>query len=468
MPFMNRPDRHIFSKPALFFALFLLVACFGVFGTSPAQANPKYASLVMDADTGTILHSRHADKKLHPASLTKVMTLMLLFDAMDSGRINLNTKLPVSTHAASMVPSKLGIPAGGYILVKDAIYALVTKSANDIAVAVAEGVGGSESRFASLMTSKARQIGMRHTTFKNASGLHDRRQVTTARDMALMAQHLIRQYGHHYHYFSTRSFKYKGQSFRNHNRLMSSYQGMDGLKTGYINASGFNLVASAVRNNRRLIGVVFGGRTSQSRNDHMAMLLDRGFEKIGSLRVAALKAPTPKEKPILTAHIAALASKTGNSQPSSSESGQTLRWALLSPSSGQAYAEAAGQGDMDPGFVQKMETGLSAVSAHSARSNAGFRGASLDTRTKISSAASGGWSVQIGAFTSRAQTDRALQGAVSKAPELLGRAQPLIVPTRSRSSNDWLFRGRFTGLSASQAQQACKALRDCIAIAPRG
>lgn len=213
----------------------------------------------MDASTGKILSQSNADKMLHPASLTKVMTLLMLFDAIDSGKIKLNDRIYMSRTAASMVPSKLNIPAGSYILVKDAIYALVTKSANDVAVAIAEKLGKTESRFAMMMTKKARQMGMNRTRFMNASGLHHPKQVTTARDMAKMGRYLIAIQPRYYRYFATQSFKYRGKSYRNHNRLLGQYNGMDGIKTGYIQASGFNLLASAKRRDKRLIGVVFGG-----------------------------------------------------------------------------------------------------------------------------------------------------------------------------------------------------------------
>ena len=264
-----------------------------------SKGNPKYASIVMDADTGVILSQRYADKVLHPASLTKIMTLVMAFEALDRGDIRLRDRIRISNRAASMVPSKLGLPAGSSIRVEDAIYALVTKSANDVAVALGEHIGGSESKFAAMMTARARDIGMRSTRFKNASGLHNKYQVSSARDMAGLARYVLQRYPHYYRYFSTKSFTYRGKTYRSHNRLMSSYKGMDGFKTGYINASGFNLVASAKRNGRRLIGVVFGGRTSKSRNAHMAQIMDAGFLRAGKIRMARAKPPKPQQKPTI-------------------------------------------------------------------------------------------------------------------------------------------------------------------------
>lgn len=277
--------------------------------------NPLYASIVVDSDTGVILHQANPDKKLHPASLTKVMTLLLLFDAMDAGKIRSNDFIKISRHAASASPSKLDLPAGSSIRVKDAILALVTKSANDIAIAVAEHVGGSEANFAKMMTARAHTLGMNNTIFRNASGLHNPGQVSTARDMAIMARYVINRYPDYYRFFSTKNFTYQGRTYANHNHLMKSYKGMDGMKTGFINPSGFNLVASAVRGNQRLIGVVFGGRSARSRDAHMKDLLDQAFRDVsrndpkiasakGTLGTVAMartetpvSVPTPERKP---------------------------------------------------------------------------------------------------------------------------------------------------------------------------
>jgi len=278
-------------------ALISMSACTSA-GAKSGKPNKKYASLVMDADTGIIISQRYADKRLHPASLTKMMTLLMVFEAIDRGELKKTDRAYVSKYAASMVPSKFYLKPGQYITIENGIYALVTKSANDVAVALAEKVGKTESRFANLMTRKARSIGMRNTTFKNASGLHNRAQVSTARDMATLARYMLQRYPHYYRYFSTRNFNYNGKSYRNHNRLMDSYKGMDGFKTGYIGAAGFNLVASARQNNRRLIGVVFGGRSSKTRNDHMREILDRGFRKARDIRTARiLNPPIPQAKP---------------------------------------------------------------------------------------------------------------------------------------------------------------------------
>jgi D-alanyl-D-alanine carboxypeptidase len=243
----------------------------------PETASARYASIVIDAKSGKVLHASNPDRRRYPASLTKMMTLYMLFDALDRGKLTINQRLKVSRRAQGMAPSKLGLKRGQSIKVKDAILALITKSANDVAVVVAEGLGRTEVKFAQMMTKKAGAIGMRKTRFRNASGLPNRRQVSTARDMAVLAQHLIDDFPQFYHYFGTQNFSYKRRSFRNHNNLLKNYPGVDGIKTGYIRASGFNLVASSKRHGRRLIGVVFGGKSAKSRDQHMRRLFERAF-----------------------------------------------------------------------------------------------------------------------------------------------------------------------------------------------
>lgn len=247
----------------------------------PSTAHAKYASLVMDADTGQILHSVNAETRNYPASLTKMMTLYLVFERLRDGRLKLNTPLKVTARASRQPPSKLGLKPGQTITVERAILALVTKSANDVASTVADNLGGGERKFALIMTAKAREIGMTKTTFRNSSGLPHRGQLSTAYDMAVLARRLLKDYPEYYSYFGRTKFSYHGKRYKNHNKLLTSYEGADGIKTGYIRASGFNLVASVKRDGRRLIGVVFGGKTSRIRNAHMKSLLDKGFRTIG-------------------------------------------------------------------------------------------------------------------------------------------------------------------------------------------
>lgn len=239
--------------------------------------NPPKAHIVVDAGTGAILEASNIDAPRHPASMTKIMTLMLLFDALDKGVLSLNDPVVFSSHAASRSPVKLGMRPGGTITVAQAIEALAIKSANDAAAAVAEKIGGTEEDFAALMTKKAKEIGMANTLFVNASGLPDERQITTARDMATLCQHLIRNYQKYYYAFSDQDFRFRGRTHRNHNGLLFTYKDTDGIKTGFVRASGYNLAASAVRNGHRLIGVIFGGRSSGERNRNMKKLLDESF-----------------------------------------------------------------------------------------------------------------------------------------------------------------------------------------------
>ena len=258
-----------------------------------------YAALIMDAETGRVLKAVEPDTPNYPASLTKMMTLYLVFDALQRKEWTLDKPLKVSARAARQPASRLGLPPGSSIAVKDAILALVTKSANDIATTVAEGMDKSERDFALRMTSMARKLGMKNTTFRNASGLFHRGQTTTARDMAILARALLRDFPQQYHYFATPAFTYKGQTHRNHNGLLESYDGLDGIKTGYINASGFNLVASATRGGRRLIGIVFGGQTATTRNRQMAQLLDAGFAMVsdGAATTEVAEFSPPPAKP---------------------------------------------------------------------------------------------------------------------------------------------------------------------------
>ncbi|WP_245624330.1 D-alanyl-D-alanine carboxypeptidase family protein [Belnapia moabensis] len=269
------------------------VTC-GIATTLPAQAqigSERYAAIVTDARSGNVLIAASPDEQRYPASLTKMMTVYLAFEALRDGRATLDTPIRVSGNSASMAPSRLGLTAGMTLTVEEAILALVTKSANDAASALGEFLGGgSEDRFAQLMTMKARALGMTRTTFRNASGLPDLDQVTTARDMALLGRRLMQDFPERYGFFSTPHFVFRGRTHWNHNRLLQEYDGADGIKTGYVNDSGFNLVASAQRDGVRLIAAVFGGQTSRERDRHMMALLDQGFSQMG-VAVAARRAP---------------------------------------------------------------------------------------------------------------------------------------------------------------------------------
>lgn len=266
-------------------------------GSKAPVYQPVYSSIVIDAHTGKVLQSEQADSITYPASLTKMMTLYLLFEAVESGKISANQKFKVSLHASKQSPSKLYLKPGDSISVRDALLALMTKSANDVAVVVAEGLAGTEANFANKMTHKARALGMNNTTFCNASGLPNLSQKTTARDMATLSLAIYKHYPRYYSFFRTKSFYYKGQNHTNHNHLLGKVPGVDGIKTGFIHASGFNLSASATRSGQRVIAVVLGGKTRLGRDKRVAELIEYGFQKIGGPRTKGV--PVPEERPAM-------------------------------------------------------------------------------------------------------------------------------------------------------------------------
>jgi len=243
------------------------------------SSSPKFASIIVDGNSGSVLQATSPDGIRHPASLTKIMTLYLLFERLDSGKMKLDTEMPVSQHAADQDPTKLNLRAGQTIRVEDAIKGLVTRSANDAAVVIAEAIAGDEDDFAQMMTRKARSLGMSKTVYRNANGLPNDEQVTTARDQATLGRAIQERFPRYYRYFATSTFNWRGQSIRNHNHLLGSVEGVDGIKTGYTRASGFNLVTSMRRGNRHLIGVVLGGRSGGSRDAIMRNLLAENLEK---------------------------------------------------------------------------------------------------------------------------------------------------------------------------------------------
>ncbi|MEL6967016.1 MAG: D-alanyl-D-alanine carboxypeptidase family protein [Pseudomonadota bacterium] len=235
----------------------------------------RYAAIVVDGRSGKVLHATRADAIRFPASLTKMMTMFMAFDAMKAGKINRNTLIPVSAKASRQPPSKLWLKTGSSIKLDTALRALAVKSANDVAVAVAEKLGGTEARFAKMMTARARTLGLTSTVFRNASGLPNKRQVTTARDMARLGLALKRQHGAYYGYFGLRSFQYRGRTITGHNRVLGRLRGANGIKTGYTRASGFNLVTSTTAGERPLVGVILGENSGRVRDTHMVQLLSQ-------------------------------------------------------------------------------------------------------------------------------------------------------------------------------------------------
>jgi len=348
----------------------------------PAQAqigSARYSSIIVDAASGEVLEEVSADEPRYPASLTKMMTLYLTFEALRDRRIVLDQAVPVSVHAASMEPSKLGLLPGSRLSVEQAILGLVTKSANDAAAALAELLGGSEDRFAQMMTLRARALGMAHSTFLNASGLPDPQQWTTARDLAILGRHLINDFPSYYGYFSTKSFPWHRQVIFNHDNMLRSYPGADGLKTGYTEASGHNLVTSAVRGGVRLLGVVLGAASNGERDIHMAALLDRGFEQMDVPISRGATQTAARMTLISSAHAAEVAhpvpasrsralSPTWSIQVGSYRTEQAARSAAAATrravDGGEARAEAASVGRK--AVWRAVITGLTAADAQEA------------------------------------------------------------------------------------------------------
>jgi D-alanyl-D-alanine carboxypeptidase len=344
----------------------------GVIASSPALASihhhhwqpvavtwtdpQKDAALVIDGGTGKVLYSRNADSLRHPASLTKMMTLYLLFEQLKNGQMTLATPLAISEHAAVQAPTKLYVRPGTSVPVDTAIRALVVLSANDIAVAISEAIGGTESHFAELMTAKARELGMSHTFYHNASGLPDVLQITTASDLSILARHLAYDFPQYFHYFSTPSFSFRGITHYTHDNLIGRYDGADGIKTGYTNASGFNLVSSVVRNGAHVIGVVMGGVTARRRDAEMIQLLDSTFASINqnpqlvaraSVPWQAIASNTPSA-PIIAGFQIAGALSTPPTQPGQTAIELPMRSAPMPGSDDEEAAESRPDPVLDP------------------------------------------------------------------------------------------------------------------------
>lgn len=401
-------------------AAFTLASCvvFALIGGAPASA--RYAAIVVDADTGRVLYGRNMDQRLYPASLTKIMTLFLTFEALDTGRLGMNQRLKVSRRAAGQTPTKLGLKRGKSIRVEDAILAIVTRSANDAATVLAEAIGGTEVRFAQMMTERARQLGMVRTSFRNATGLPNRRQRSSARDMAKLALAMIQKYPGYYRYFSTKTFTWGKRTHRNTNHLLVSYTGTDGIKTGYIRASGFNLVASAQRGGRRLIGVVFGGRTARSRDRHMIKLLESGFAKIAAYDTSGAR-PVPRRRaPRLVPPV-----------PVPRPWQQAMTQPLPKPN---PWRSAAGPEKQPPAATQQSA-----------------------------------WSVQVGVFRNLENAQLAAYRAVAASSVLTKRRIRFI---RRTHGDGIVYRARLTGLQEFEARKACQTLRRrqmaCAVVLPNG
>ncbi len=428
----------------------ILVLLVGLLLTATAvQANPRYAGIVIDADSQEILYAENADKLRYPASLTKMMTLYLLFEALEQERLSLTQPLPVSAHAASEPASKLYVKAGSTIPVETAIEALVIKSANDVAVVVAEALGGSETHFARMMTDKARDLGMPDTVFRNPNGLPDAGQVTTARDMAVLARSLMRDFPQYYAYFSRTRFTWQGKTITGHNRLLDNYPGADGMKTGFIRASGFNVATSAVRDGRRLLTVVMGGFSAASRDAHTADLLDRSF----------LRASLADGRGWL-----ASADISGGRLMPGQPVGDRRRLASLgasaeAPAATAAAPSAAGDppGQSATSLVASIETPASTAAAGQEQGSADdpIRELIADTRaTETTATQEGGWGVQIGAFSDARHARTLASRAASQLASELADARVAVADAGGAG----VYRARLVDMDERQAQTACRRL----------
>ncbi|MEQ9226795.1 MAG: D-alanyl-D-alanine carboxypeptidase [Parvibaculum sp.] len=508
-----------------------LLVLLGLSFAAPAQAaTPKEAAFVMDAYSGKVLYSRSADEYRYPASLTKVMTLYLLFEKLETKQITLKSKITMTPRGAGMPPSKLGLRAGQTISVEDAILALVTRSANDVASATGAFISGTEDDFAALMTKKARSLGMSRTTYRNASGLPDSAQKTTARDQATLAKRMREDFPQYYHYFGTEYFSWGKARIRNHNRLLGEYKGTTGLKTGYTNASGFNLTATVERDDKFLIGVVMGGKQAKTRDARMIEILDRAFPQALAMKNGntLMAANTPAPKPVIRpagivpaedrAALLQLASSLDDNRAphdlaySQGDTGvqlqpvQTAALTVATPAepvvrplaapddaaiapvdSVTAYAVAALRTAEGPVRQAGREIGNFLVAPANASvspdavANPLLRTAANDPARREPAAAQswrdgdplipeGTWIIQIGAYAEQSDAVDSIRNAMRAAPSELSDAVPVTIPVKT-ADNRTLYRSRFGGFDGeTAARNACGRLArqaiQCVPIPP--
>lgn len=496
---MTKPARRLCVVTTLVAAMMLLASALAPGAEARAQSlynQPKYAAIVVDATTGEVLYARRADQPRYPASITKVMTLYLVFEALATGRLSLNDRVVMSRHAANQPPSKSGLRPGESVSVDEAIRLAALKSANDIAVALAEKVGGSETRFAALMTLRAQELGMANTRFVNANGLPDSRHVTTARDIAILSRAMMRDYPQYYSYFSQRSWQFRGMRINNHNGLLNKMPGVDGIKTGFTNAAGFTLAASAVRDGRRLIAVVLGGNSTAARDDNVEDLLNAGFEvlakrKTGQNITVAANMNEPDDfsvgvsRPILEqgsgvqdglkvvvdgeqTRTAALTASEGPAEPARA-AGLKAATLALSEDAPEEVAKTncrtvtekvrlKATKKRKARTVRRSKTvcdGPSTVAAKGAAGKAGAKG----------KAEAGAYRIQVGAFGSKS----AAQAHLAKISKRFGE---VVAPASSevQTAKPGAYRARFNGFSAQAAKEACATLsakgERCLVVAP--
>ena len=463
----TRPWVH-FGRAAAF--LFVVLLSFSVV-TEAAAA--KFAAIVVDANTGKTLYSSSADSRRYPASLTKMMTLYLTFEALQRGKIKKTTPVPFSAQAAAQPPTKIGVKAGGSITVETAIYALITRSANDASHALAELLGGSTQNFARMMTAKARSLGMKGTNFRNPHGLPDPGQFTTARDMATLGIALREHFPQYYDYFSVRSFKYGKQRIANHNKLLGRVKGVDGIKTGYTRASGFNLVSSVADGNRKIVAVVMGGTSGAARDNQMAELIRTYMPKasgrggkdliakpaptnLKDMAIAMLPkrdAPTPDFKPEEFVEIGegdtedAVAEAVADSEEYEVESAGVK---IDAPTT-----ERFGGKVPTPKAAPKKRAEPAVAEAEPARRP---KAAVDPMRTASTGAPASGWSIQVASSPSESEAKSALQAVASRAGQVVASASAYTV-TFDKGGTTY-YRARFGGFdSQKDASNACRQLK---------
>ena len=432
-------------RTLVFFAAVLLAGA----GERPAVA-AQYAAIVMDMRDGTVLYESNADRRQSPASLTKMMTLYLAFEAVENGQLKLDQRVRVSRQAARQQPSKLYLKAGQRVSIRSLIRASAIKSANDAAVALAEAVGGSEKAFARLMTAKARQFGMTNTTFRNATGFTAPGHLSTARDMATLGRHLFFDFPQYYNLFSRRTTRAAGKRIWTHNRLLASYRGADGIKTGYTRAAGYTLVASAHRGGKRIIAALLGGKSSRWRNARMVHLLDKGFARAGARvaivppharQLAVARAPLPPAKPGAPATGLAVLAQVLASEAVAATPPSNSRLAPL-------YA-----------VTPPVRPGRDAAGTETANGAVQM----------LHPVPRPGWAVQLGEFENRAIAVARVTEVTLGNVEVLASAAPVIDKIRGREG-DSFYRVRFVGLAPDDASLACRTLqadgRACVTLAP--
>jgi D-alanyl-D-alanine carboxypeptidase len=430
-----------------------------------ASAAP-YAAMVIDARTGKTLHSENADTRLHPASLTKMMTLYVVFEAVEAGEISLDKKVRISRAAASEPPSKLGLREGQRVALRHLIRAAAIKSANDAATALGEAIEGSEAAFARRMNRTAKALGMTRTTFKNAHGLTEKGHLSTARDMTILGRHLFYDYPDYYHLFSRITHKAANKNVRNTNRkFLRNYKGADGIKTGYTRAAGFNLVASAQQNQERVIVTVFGGKSTKTRNAQVAKLMDLGFREAPSkARVSKPTKPTYAQAGIITRqHMAPKTSLRPKARPILGNTGDNLANQNLQKYVQKALEEAQNQSDKNPDvklavLEPKPRPGDTSQSTQGA---AEIR--EIVTRISAQSGQSD-WAINIGRFASRFAAEKMLlRTALSEMATLQGTQRKIMIQKSGYDAN-------FVGLTREGADLACRKLQarniNCLMIGP--